>query len=989
MAVSKYNPCPTVAIEKEVFSDCVRYYIEGSGNLSESSLKLTYDKPIYIYIEGNFDTIENGCFRNSRIVSVMFAKNGSCKHIADNCFISTKLEQITLPETLESIGHNNFRGDITSFNIPSKVMSFSADNLEHCHKLTTITVSEGNTFYKVLDGVLYNCDLTVAIFCPNAMSGSVILPNTVKHIGEYCFKGCKKLKKVIIPPSVETIGDYAFSNSSFDKLVIPNSVKTIGYGCFEMAVIGEYLRLSSQIHNLPDKSFNASDIKKLIFSFGGVTEIGRNALGSFRRSIIPSFVSFESLTKLGVYALNFCNRTAVFEFFSCLDMIDENAFCNTKDNVKLRYFSFCPIRLPEKAFQGLSDNATLIVPKGSRMIFQNAAPWSAIPNICECELDVDYDENDNEVAISDETHFKRLMSVENSKNKADRYFLKEIIEELCLNYLNVDSDEEYKEALEVIKYNRSFSPVIIPELEQKMCQNWTNKYKLKLISRSVFGNNPLSPVTMVHEEPELSLPAADTLLLPKMDVLHLFPETPTASTLVIFNEDIHKQLQILLALAKRSLKIAVSWFTNYSLFKQVKEMAINGIKVQLITNNDLVNNGGYCLNFNELINAGVDISLIEYPHLLHHKFCIIDECLVVNGSYNWTRFSAKNYENITIIRNDEDVVEAFNDEFENLLQNAEHKHIKEMPEFVPDRPEYDRSAFRQYVTEELDAEARETSEERDKITALQKAVSLNPEYLQKINPETKKNYAEEFRTLKESVSMQNTIAAMVDEIPQPQLQIGTTAPRINSSCSTATTQTPTTPSVQHPATVVTRTTRQAVEKIKASGLLMVLDVSGSMDNTYKEGHVHNISKKALAASLAITDSKEVSLWTFGYNARFIDNVGIDSISKIDQVCCKNEGTVLKNFVETADSSINDNALVIIFTDDDSNSIAAAIQAMQKRSNVFWQIIVYGVSHKCISESISNVDNTSVVSLTEYASKTEEQIRQVLLRDYIAWKKKQK
>ncbi|MBQ1991680.1 MAG: 50S ribosomal protein L9, partial [Clostridia bacterium] len=104
-----------------------------------------------------------------------------------------------------------------------------------------------------------------------------------------------------------------------------------------------------------------------------------------------------------------------------------------------------------------------------------------------------------------------------------------------------------------------------------------------------------------------------------------------------------------------------------------KEIAATGIKVQLITNNDLINNGGYCLNFNELINEGVEISLIEYPHLLHHKFCIVDDDVIVNGSYNWTRFSSKNYENIIVIRNDSDAVEAFTKEFENLLENAEHK----------------------------------------------------------------------------------------------------------------------------------------------------------------------------------------------------------------------------------------------------------------------------------------------------------------------------
>jgi hypothetical protein len=185
---------------------------------------------------------------------------------------------------------------------------------------------------------------------------------------------------------------------------------------------------------------------------------------------------------------------------------------------------------------------------------------------------------------------------------------------------------------------------------------------------------------------------------------------------------------------------------------------------------------------------------------------------------------------------------------------------------------------------------------------------------------------------------------------------------------------------------VTRSTQQSVNKVKASDLVMVLDVSGSMANTYRAGHVHSIAKKALSASFAIAESKEVSLWTFGDNAQFIDNVGIDSIAKIDRVQCKSEGTVLNNFVKAAENSIKDNSLVIIFTDDDKDSIANAIPAMQKKSNVFWQIIVYGVSHDNITRSISNVGNTSVVSLTEYASKTDEEISTLLLKDYIDWKK---
>ena len=56
-------------------------------------------------------------------------------------------------------------------------------------------------------------------------------------------------------------------------------------------------------------------------------------------------------------------------------------------------------------------------------------------------------------------------------------------------------------------------------------------------------------------------------------LFYFVPENSAPNVQVIFNEDIQKQLQNVLTLAKKSLKIAVSWFTNYSLFKQVKEIA--------------------------------------------------------------------------------------------------------------------------------------------------------------------------------------------------------------------------------------------------------------------------------------------------------------------------------------------------------------------------------------------------------------------------------
>lgn len=494
---------------------------------------------------------------------------------------------------------------------------------------------------------------------------------------------------------------------------------------------------------------------------------------------------------------------------------------------------------------------------------------------------------------------------------------------------------------------------------------------------------------LTQEVKKLSIQDIEPFSLPVLDVTSTLSELhdTCGKVDVFFNEEILKQVQNYLTLAQRNVKIAVSWFTNYTLFKQVKEIAKSGIKVQLITNNDLTNNGGYCLDFNELINAGVEISLVEYPHLVHHKFCIIDDVIVLNGSYNWTRFSAKNYENIMVISGDGAVVRQFTDEFEEILSKAEYKNIDKMPDTVPERPEYDRSAFRQYVTEELDAQARETTDERDKIMALQTAVKLNPQYMQKINPSAESKYADAFKVVEDSLKMKKNIVDMVDNkkdtTPSQSQQTATASTNSTSSDNTTTPKAMSKAPVTH---VVTKQEKEVITCIAAKSLLMVLDVSGSMDNTYKQGHVQSITKKALSASLAISESEEVAVWTFGNDATFEGNVGVDNINEIEKIVCRNEGTELNKFVSKANPDINDGALVIIFTDDDSSSIKNAINGMKQRSKVFWQIIVCGSSSTNIQNTITNVENTSVVSLNDYSSKTDEEISQILLKDYINWKK---
>lgn len=61
---------------------------------------------------------------------------------------------------------------------------------------------------------------------------SILLPNSIVTINNYCFSKCYSLTEINIPNSVTAIGDVAFQRVGLTSLVIPESIKKIGNGAF-------------------------------------------------------------------------------------------------------------------------------------------------------------------------------------------------------------------------------------------------------------------------------------------------------------------------------------------------------------------------------------------------------------------------------------------------------------------------------------------------------------------------------------------------------------------------------------------------------------------------------------------------------------------------------------------------------------------------------------------------------------------------------------
>lgn len=138
----------------------------------------------------------------------------------------------------------------------------------------------------------------------------------------------------------------------------------------------------------------------------------------------------------------------------------------------------------------------------------------------------------------------------------------------------------------------------------------------------------------------------------------------------IFYKEIESKIIANLIGAKKNVKIALAWFTNPTLFNLILELRQNEIDIQIILSDDKINYTNNKVDFQNLINKNIEFRISEYPKLMHNKFCIIDDKILINGSYNWTLKAEKiNFENI-IISTDRKLVNDFSDYFEYLKLNT-------------------------------------------------------------------------------------------------------------------------------------------------------------------------------------------------------------------------------------------------------------------------------------------------------------------------------
>ena len=171
----------------------------------------------------------------------------SVTSIGNSAFRGCKsLRQITIPNSVTSIGNSVFRGckSLQQITIPNSVTSIGNSVFSGCSSLQQITIS--NSVMNIWDSFFSGCSSLQQITIPNSVTligdsvfkgcsslQQITIPNSVTWIGDSAFKGCSSLQQITIPNSVTWIGDWAFFNcKSLQQITIQNSEMSIGMWAF-------------------------------------------------------------------------------------------------------------------------------------------------------------------------------------------------------------------------------------------------------------------------------------------------------------------------------------------------------------------------------------------------------------------------------------------------------------------------------------------------------------------------------------------------------------------------------------------------------------------------------------------------------------------------------------------------------------------------------------------------------------------------------------
>lgn len=278
----------------------------------------------YKYINGGYDVavINSGRLGNDYKGHVNIPekvtyneKTMDVKQIYEYAFYESKVESVTIPKCIESIGKYAFA---------------------KCAGLKDIYISDG--VYRIEDLAFFDC--------PRLKS--IVIPNSVINIGKSVFKGCTSLSSITLSNKISILGSNSFAGcSSLTNIEIPNSVERIDESAFDGCTSLSSINIHDKIIGIGSSAFR------------GCT--------SLTKIIIPNNVK-----SIGAYAFQDCTALTDVVLSKYIYEIESGLFsgCIKLSNIDI---SACHISwIRDKAFYNCRSLTSITIPNSVTKIDEEA-----------------------------------------------------------------------------------------------------------------------------------------------------------------------------------------------------------------------------------------------------------------------------------------------------------------------------------------------------------------------------------------------------------------------------------------------------------------------------------------------------------------------------------------------------------------------------------------------------------------------------------------
>ena len=304
--------------------------------------------------------------------TVTFAKGGTAPiSISPNAFAWAHITDIEIPA--RALAYTEADADKSLYGIGEKdglVYKTFSQIFNNCTTLANITVEEGSTQFKSINGILYVLDAngvaSTLLYCPLAnkgVDGVVTIPNTVNVVEDCAFLNTTGIHTVIfeeatdpnaslyignfVPTdewntSSETYGIFAGANNTITKVVLPKHLDYIGSCAFALRGTSAAQDVVLQFNleaEVEIATYAFQYVDTLALNLPKVSSIHGRYYMEYLTAETITFAAGSTFTSMPKYGIAYCNNLKSFEVPATVISLGSNAIF---DCTSLTAITFAP-----------------------------------------------------------------------------------------------------------------------------------------------------------------------------------------------------------------------------------------------------------------------------------------------------------------------------------------------------------------------------------------------------------------------------------------------------------------------------------------------------------------------------------------------------------------------------------------------------------------------------------------------------------------------